>query len=479
MPSRRFLGVTVQPPYIQSEGVNSVLDGLADAGVTAVAIAPAVSEAIDELDGRDDAGSSEELPRREPPVDAGEGSVRVIERKLWGKEEVLIRPAPSYEPDLDLYRGLRYQPRPADALSAREGHVIQECIDGAHARGMRAYFQVSAVQIPGLHDDDLPRLPNGGLPRRRMVYTAAVASHEVRAYVCARAKDMLAAYPEIDGLRHDWPEHPPYCLGDAFLDFGPHARAAADRLGFDFEEMRRAADALYRSLETLTNADLEPLLDPSAAAELRERTVASRRGLGDALRFKAALTETYVRELRQAMDGALGGAGREKELSPNAFPPPFSLLSGMDFGRVARWADSINMKLYTMHWPLIVYFYASELLEHNANLDESITVQALAALADIEDDGRGRSLSDYRYPPPDQPHRAGDEAQRRKIRQAVAATEGRADLLPVVHGYGPLGDFTRRLKVAWEAGTPGIWVNRYCYLGPAKLDAIKALGNTA
>jgi len=136
------------------------------------------------------------------------------------------------------------------------------------------------------------------------------------------------------------------------------------------------------------------------------------------------------------------------------------------------------MKLYTMHWPLIVYFYASEILEHNAGLSETVTVRALAGLADIEDDGRGCSLDDYRYPPPGQPHRAGDEAQRRKIRQAMAATAGRADLLPVVHGYGPPADFSRRLRVAWEAGTPGIWVNRYCYLGPGKLDAIKMLGNS-
>jgi len=453
------------------------LDGLASAGVTAIAIAPAVSEAVDELEGRDDAGSSEELPRREPPVDAGEGSVRVIERKLWGKEEVLIRPAPSFEPNLDFYAGLRYQPRPADALTAREGHVIRECIDGAHARGMRAYFQVSAVQIPGMHDDDLPRLPDGGLPRRRMVYTAAVASDEVRAYVCARVKDILAAYPEIDGLRHDWPEHPPYCLGDAFLDFGPHAKATAERLGFHFEKMRLAADALYRKVGQLTNADLEPLLDQSVAAHTRGSGLSGHPGLAEAFRFKAALTEMYVRELRQAMDDAPNSVGRGKELSPNAFPPPFSMLSGMDFAAVARYADSINMKLYTMHWPLIVYFYASEILERNEGLDETLVVRAVASMFDIEDGEPGRSLDDYRYPPPDQPHRAGDEAQHRKIREAVAAVDGRANLLPVAHGYGPLDDFTRRLRIVWDAGTPGIWVNRYCYLGSAKLDAIKALGN--
>ena len=96
--SSRFLGVTIQPMYFQSEGVDQVLDSLAAAGVNAIATAPSIYEVVDRLPGDDDAGSSEELPRREPPVDAGAGSVRVVERLLWGKEEVLINPSPSSSP---------------------------------------------------------------------------------------------------------------------------------------------------------------------------------------------------------------------------------------------------------------------------------------------------------------------------------------------------------------------------------------------
>ena len=40
-------------------------------------------------------------------------------------------------------------------------------------------------------------------------------------------RDILRAYPEIDGLRIDWPEYPPYSLDGAFFDFGPHAETAA------------------------------------------------------------------------------------------------------------------------------------------------------------------------------------------------------------------------------------------------------------
>jgi hypothetical protein len=476
--SKRFLGVTVQPMYFQSEGVDAVLDSLAAAGVTAIATAPSVYEAVDKLPGDDDAGSSEELPRREPPVDAGAGSVRVVERLLWGKPEVLINPSPAAAPNMEFYKGLKYQPSKATALTKKEGKLIQQVIDGGHKRDMKVYFQVSAVQVPGARDEDMPKLPNGQPPRHRMIHSVAIAADDVRAYVCARVKDLLTSFPDIDGLRHDWPEHPPYRLGDAFLDFSDNARRVAERLGFDFDRMRTSADALYNRLHRLTNTDLVPLGDIHAMPYALLNGLARNSAITEVLRFKAALTTLYMRELREAMDETPGGVGKSKELSPNAFPPPLSLLSGMDFGAVSQFADSINMKLYTMHWPQIVHFYAEELLESNSNeLDEEALVRAISNAFDFEDGRYGRTLDDYRYPGPDVPHRAGAQAQLRKIRQASAATGSRAKLYPIVHGYGPFDDFENRLHLAWDSGTPGIWVNRYCYLGPSKIEAIGQLGN--
>lgn len=468
----RFLGVTVQPMYFQSEGVDAVLDSLAAAGVNAIATAPSIYEAVDQLPGDDDAGSSEELPRREPPVDAGAGSVRVVERLLWGKEEVLINPSPSAAPNMEFYKGLKYQPSQATALTASDGKLIQEVIDGAHARGMKAYFQVSAVQVPGKYDEDMPRLPNGEYPRHRMVHTVSVASDDARAYVCARVKDLMTSYPDIDGLRHDWPEHPPYRLGDAFLDFSDNAKKLAPKLGFDFEPMREAAAYLYERLQHLTDDDLNPLCDVHAMPYSIAHGLARNSALTEVLRFKAALTTLYVKELREAMDSVNAG----KELSPNAFPPPLSLLSGMDFGAVSEHADSINMKLYTMHWPQMVHFYAEELIAHNEHpLDEKTLLIALSNLFDFEDGRRGEKLEDYLYPPPDMPHRAGQQAQLRKIKQASLEAGDKTDLYPVVHGYGPINDFEARLHLAWHAGTPGIWINRYCYLGEKKIEAISRL----
>ena len=102
MPEPRFLGITVLPEYIQSETIDGVLDKLVHVvGATAVAISPYVMEEADEKTGN-----------REPPADAGAGSVRKLDRPLWGKRELYVRTAPSFVPDRKLYEGLRYQPPP-------------------------------------------------------------------------------------------------------------------------------------------------------------------------------------------------------------------------------------------------------------------------------------------------------------------------------------------------------------------------------
>jgi hypothetical protein len=45
-------------------------------------------------------------------------------------------------------------------------------------------------------------------------------------------------------------------------------------------------------------------------------------------------------------------------------------------------------------------------------------------------------------------------------------------ITPLVHGYGPLGDFCRRLQLVADSGAHGVWINRYGYLSDRKLEAI-------
>jgi hypothetical protein len=462
----RLIGVTVLPEYFQVEGVDAVFDNLVmKAGANAVTTSPYVMEPADQRTGV-----------REPPDDAGAGGVRLLDRPLWGRRELMVRTAPSFVPEKGLYKNLRYQPAEPTELTRREGHVLHDAIRAAQSRHLKVYLQVQAaippgyrVQFGGPTEEDRPRLPNGRLPSRRLAKNGSLASEEIVRYTHALIRDLCRQYPDIDGLRFDWPEYPPYLLDDWFLDFSEPARRAAARLGFDFERMQRDALALYKKLHCgLTNRDLEAFLAGNGGRYALLRTLLDYPGVLELARFKAALVAELFAGFRRAMNEA--GAQR-MELLAHAFPPPWNLASGIDFARSAAVVSGYCVKLYTMHWAMILRFYADELLAANPGLSDARLGHALATLLDIADDGGLAKATDYHYTEPDEPHPVGDDAMRRKIDQA-RYDAGQTPVFALAHGYGPSEDFRRRLAVAWGASPAGIWVNRYGYLSDAKLAII-------
>ncbi len=458
-PAKRFLGITVLGDFILSEGVENVLEKLQRAGATAVACNPTVSAPAEE-----GAGSFQ------PPVDAG-SSPRVFDRPLFGKRSLWVRSGPSYQPNPDFYGDSPYGPRKANELTGEYGAVIGRFIDGALGRGLKVYFQIGAVQPSGLRDEDRPRVPTGELSQQRMADTGSLASDAIRAYNRAYVGDLLAAYPGITGFRVDWPEYPCYTLDETFHDFSPHVEAWAGRHGFDFPRIRDQVRDFYHYLQgQLTSGDLEDLA-VGDRGQFSLVTLFNRHpGVADWLRLKAALSTDLVRDWRDIVS-ELGGP--DKELCANAFMPPYSLVTGLDFQGVAKFSDAVSPKLYTMHWSLMVKFWGDVLLAKNPRLDERILVRALVNLMDIADPGEGgETIAEYGYPHPDEPHPIPNKPQLRKIKQARHAAGNETLLLPLAHGYGPLEDFRRRFKLVADSDVDGVWINRYGYLSDEKLDAI-------
>jgi hypothetical protein len=196
-------------------------------------------------------------------------------------------------------------------------------------------------------------------------------------------------------------------------------------------------------------------------------------GVAEWFRLKAALSTDLLRDWQEAIK-TFGGPN--KELSANAFMPPYSYLTGLDIAQAAQVCQAISVKLYTMHWSLMVTFWAEALLSANPGLSEDHIVPSLVNLLDLADPGQGgRLLSDYGYPKPDEAHPIPISVQQRKLAQAVAAARGHCKVNALVHGYGPLEDVVRRFSVALESNTDGLWLNRYGYLADAKLEAIASL----
>jgi hypothetical protein len=457
------------PEYLQSETVDGVLDRLQEAGVNAVTTSPYVMELADESTGS-----------REPPIDAGAGKVRLLDRPLWGKHELFVRTSPSFEPDKTLYEGLRYQPSKPDELTQHEGHVIDDLIAAAHQRDMRVYFQIMSVVPPGYRvqfggpqDEDQPWMPDGAIPKRRVANNGCLASPHIIDYEHALIRDLCGRYPDLDGIRFDWPEYPPYSLDDMFVDFNDHVRSFAERKQMDFDAMKRAAESLYAKLHGgLTDESLAAIADGDAGHFVSQR-LSELDNIMELIVLKTLLSSELLAGFRQVMNEA---GAEQMEMQPNAFPPPWNRISGFDFGLAAQHSQGVSVKLYGMHWAMMLRGYGDQLLAANPGISERLLVRALLVLLGIEDGDVSSSLSDYRYPAPDEPHPGGNEAQAHKIAQAQTSA-GDCPVYTLAHGYGPADDFERRMQVAWNASPHGIWLNRYGYLSDEKLKVVSAVTN--
>lgn len=463
-PFDRSLNISVMPEYPQSEGGEAVLDNLRNrAGATSVTTSPYVMEPSD----APDAG-------REPPADAKAGGVRLLDRALWGKRELMVRASPSFVPDKTLYKGLRYQPSEPDELTVREGHKIGDFIDQAKARNMGAYMQVQSaippgyrVQFGGPVTEDRSCLPDGSEHEGRVDKNGSLASPHIIEYGCALLRDIAKTYPNLDGLRVDWPEYPPYAFDSLFFDFSGHAEAAAKRLGYDFDRMRHDAqhvlDFLSRDMD---DRHIEKLI--AHDGELIWSQLSKFPGVVDLRAFKgdlvAEMLSAYQKTITEASNGKM-------DFVVQGFPPPWSQVSGFDVKKIAPLVSGIGVKLYTMHWPMMVRGYAERIMATNKNVSEATLLKGLFRVLDLLDGKAPDQLIDVAYPEPDEAHLAGAEAQTRKILD-TRTLAGDTPVYAFSHAYGPMDDFRARMEVAWQASDQRMVVNRYGYLSDNKLDLL-------
>ena len=457
----KLRGVTVLPEYIQSEGVGALLDNLQQrANVTAVTTSPYVMAPTTEASGK-----------REPPADADAGTVRLLDRPLWGRRELYVRTSPSFVARRELYAGLKYQPAAPDDLTREQGPLVAAFLNEARRRGLKTYLQIQAaippgyrVQFGGPDDDDQPRLPNGRVPAGRVANNASLESPHIIDYQRTLITDLCQAYPEIDGIRFDWPEYPPYSLDDVFVDFSAHVPAARD--------LRQEASAWYDRLHgQLTEEDLESwsdgrtpqhgLLPGWISADFVRRWHST----------KASSTERLLRAFRDAMDAA--GAA-QMQVVAHAFPPPWNVHSGIDFQLLRNVVDGYCVKTYTMHWAMMLKFYVDQLSAANPHLTRPLLARTLAAALDIVEPELLSEAHSFRYPGPDEPHPFSLAAQQRKI-AAAQHDAGETPVFALAHSYGPVDDFYSRLDAVYGASSSGIWVNRYAYLSDDKLAAMGEL----
>lgn len=455
------------PEWFQHEGIAPVLDRIAALGATAIATSPYVLERAPQCEGA-----------REPPPDGEAGRVRPLDRPLFGATELWVRTAPAFAHDRARYAGLRYQPSPPSPLTQRHAGLLDRVLDAARERGIAVYLQVMAasppgyrVQFSGAVEADQCRTPDGTLHTARVDRNASLASRDVQRYTAALVSELAARYPGVAGFRLDWPEYPPYDFTSALFDFNPamapHFAAAGHAPDAVAGEVRHWRDGLVDAVRAAAQGDAQAygaILDAHDFAAL----TCDDGPLAPLFRAKRSATRELLAAVRAALD-AVPGPRRRLELQ--AFPPPFSTMSGFPLGALDGIADAVGIKLYTMHWPMIARYWARDLAGDAA---APATLDALTAAIALRF-GFTDALGDgarLRYPEPHEAHPVGARAQQAKL----AAARELADTVPViafVHSYGPLADVVARFDLARATGLP-LWINRYGYLSDAKLAALAA-----
>jgi hypothetical protein len=453
--------MTVMPEYVQVEGVSRVLEAVSGiAGARAICTTPSVLEPADAATGQ-----------REPPADAGAGGVRTLDRPLWGHTALYVRSAPSFTPNRQLYQGCRYQPPPDQDLTVREGPAVAAFLGACKRAGIETQFQLMAAAPPAYRvqwrqalGPDEPLTAFGDPAPGRVDANLSLASPDLRQYMAALIQDLVDQYPDLDAFRFDWPEYPPYAPASLLFDFSPHAVAFGARSGFDVEAMRRQIQVLSRDPPAVLD-QVAATLGPEGVGE----ATLARLGLTPFFDFRAALATDHARFLIATVRQASGG---RMKVYLQGFPPPLNRLSGFDLAALDGLGAELGVKLYTMHWPMIERAFGEAIAAHTGmDLAAALTLARRAFAFTAAPVGTPAAV---RYPEPDEAHPADDVKILAKL-AAARAPLTRAPFWALAHGYGPVDDMLRRLRVAFAGSGGRVHMNRYGYLSDEKLQAIGAL----
>lgn len=464
------LGITVMPEWFQCEGIDAVLDRIQGAGATAMVTSPYVLEV-----------APDGVGAREPPPDGEAGRVRPLDRALFGRTELWVRTAPSLLHDRARYAGQRYQPSPPAALTDRHPDLLDRAIAAARSRGLDVYLQVMAasppgyrVQFSGAVAEDQCLGPDLARHDARVDRNASLASRHVVDYVATLAAELAARYPGAAGIRLDWPEYPPYDFRSALFDFNPAACALMRGAGHDPVAVARDVVAWRDELSAAVRA--AAAAGPAAAGRALDAAgwdalFRADGALGALFGAKRRAARALLMAVRASLDAV---PGSRRRLEPQAFPPPFDVISGFPMRELDGLADRVGIKLYTMHWPMIARYWARDLVgSAPPAVHDAVTAAVAQRLELVDDEVDGATLH---YPDPAQAHPAGRRAQVTKLRDAASAA-GRVPVIAFAHSYGPLVDVRERIALAQATGQ-ALWVNRYGYLSDAKLGMLRELRAT-
>lgn len=458
--SKRFLGIFVNPIYVQNEGLDAVFDNLEALGVNAICTVPKV------------ALPSSAGGRRYPDLHM-DGYERLLARPVWGEQEINVDSYLAFEPDLNLYEVAGYQPSYSSLPPGLDPSIPQTMIAEAHRRGMQAHMLFHPTLLPNIQPSEQPAYIDGTTPKPpQITLNGCLNNPKVQAYGLALAQDIAQHYPDLDGLFPDWTEYGAYRLQDHFTCICSHCEQAARKQGYDWDSITRDVRSLWDWLHELMSKSLEisrrVVSNPSEILEL----LGHYPGWLQFLQFKAGTVVGFYQQMRKQLD-VLGHD--EMTLSARGWPPPWNRSSGMDYRALAQVCATITPKLFLFDYSALPRWYGQTLLDWNPDLPESIVLDALVTWMNLPDDIDHRSFFHYQIPAPDQRHTAHLDVYRSRVDEVIAQVGDQSLVYPFAHAYLPDAQWKHIIAILRDSSVDGIWVQMYGYLSNHKMNILKQM----
>ena len=460
MTPKRFLGIFVNPIYVQNEGLNQVFDNLETVGAKAICTIPRVAQ------------PAEQGGKRYPDLHM-DGYERLVARPVWGQGEIYIESFLTFEPDPALYRKTPYNPVAVPIPPDLDRRIPERMLAEAQKRGMQAHLQLHPFIPPNIRPQEQPVYIDGSIPEPpQITLNACLNNPAARALGLALIEDTVRNYPSLDGLFIDWAEYGAYRLEDHFTCFCSHCAGQAVEEGYDWEAIKKDVTALWDWCHHLTPKGLARsrriLSNPSELLELLTHYP----GWLQFLQFKAATVSNLYRQVRALLDKL---DLVNVKLSARGWPPPWNRSSGMDYRTLAEICTAVTPKLFTFDYSAMPRWYGQTLLAWNPNLAEAETLDSLVAWMHLVDNFEQRSFARYHIPAPDEPHPARLEVYRTRLDEVVAQVNDGARVYPFAHAYLPEPQWKRMVALIRDSQADGMWVQMYGYLSDKKLQILNEM----
>ena len=297
---------------------------------------------------------------------AGGVKAIVVGRLLFSQSDGKPMTVAAFDPNPSIYRDLGVEPPDApEEKQPKKRDLFRKTLEEAKARGLKVFvFCPDAGQGPG----------GKGHPLADDISLAARV---------ARIRDVMEAYPMVDGGVLDGPELgyeiTPGHRSNIFEDTPETLRVAATDLDFDFDAIIAARDRFCDKLHNLNPSEIDLRADGGflGGFELFD----SDRDLAAWFAFRRALLMRYYRRQHEAFEQF----PRPVQIGVGSRLPCFTPLNGYDLKVMADLYDFILPKLYFFHRGFDGFYgtigrYIQTLTDWNPELSDAHAMKVVESL---------------------------------------------------------------------------------------------------